>query len=68
MTQDELKVLDAMRTFPRGSRIARQDIINKTHMPAERVNKALDGLDASGHVWQLGDKVRLSTDGTTFDT
>ncbi len=69
MTDDELKVLNAMRTFPHGSRISRQDVLIEARLPLDRLNKALDGLDKSGHVWLLGgDKVRLSSDGTTFDT
>ena len=68
MTYDEAAVLDALRTFPRGARVPRQSVLNQARLPADRVNKALDGLEASGHVWLDGDKVRLSTDGTTFDT
>ena len=68
MTPDELTVLNAMRKIGAGARISRQEIVNHTHLPLERVNKALDGLDASGHVWPMGDKFRLASDGTTFDT
>ena len=68
MTNDELAVLDAIRSFRTSGRIPRQDVVNKTRLSADRVNKALDGLDASGHVWLDGDKVRLASDGRTFDT
>ena len=68
MTNDELAVLEALRTFPRGRHIARQSLVDKTRLPADRVQQALKGLDDSGHVWLEGDKARLSSDGTTFDT
>jgi hypothetical protein len=68
MTYDELAVLEAIRSFPRGSRIPRQSVVDKARLPVERVNKALEGLDASGDVWLDGDKVRLGSTGTTFDT
>ena len=45
MTYDEAAVLDAMRSFPRGRRVPRQDVLNKTHLPVDRMNKALAGLD-----------------------
>ncbi len=68
MTYDEAAVLDAMRSFPRGRRVPRQDVLNKTHLPVDRMNKALAGLETSGHVLLDGDMVKLSSDGTTFDT
>jgi hypothetical protein len=69
MTYDEQAVLNVIRKFPAGTRIPRQSVLDQARMPAERVNKALEGLDASGHVWLLdGDKVRLGSSGTTFDT
>lgn len=68
MTQDELAVLTAIRTFPAGSRISRPAVLVAARLPADRVNKALDGLEASGHIWLIDDKIRLSSDGTTFDT
>ncbi|HKU94024.1 MAG TPA: hypothetical protein VJR58_02055 [Vineibacter sp.] len=68
MTYDEAAVLDAVRSFPRGRRVPRQDVLNKARLPLDRLNKALAGLEASGHVWLDGDMVKLSSDGTTFDT
>jgi len=68
MTYDEAAVLDAVRSFPRGKRVPRQDILNKARLPLDRLNKALTGLEASGDVWLDGDMVRLSSSGTTFDT
>ncbi len=68
MTHDELAVLEAMRTFPRGRHVTQQALADKTRLPADRVQRALKGLDDSGHVWLEGDKARLSSDGTTFDT
>ena len=68
MTYDEQAVLDVLRSFGRGASVARQSVLDRVRLPADRANKALDGLEASGHVWFDGDKVRLSSDGTTFDT
>lgn len=69
MTYDEAAVLEVIKSFPRGSLVARQAIVDNARMPADRVNKALTGLDASGHIWLMdGDKLRLSSSGTTFDT
>jgi hypothetical protein len=68
MTHDEQAVLNALRGFSRGSRVPRKSLLDATRLPADRLVKALDGLEASGHVWQDGDKVRLPSDGTTFDT
>lgn len=68
MTYDEQAVLTALRTFPRGRFVALQALIDQARLPADRVKKALQGLDASGDVWLDGDKVKLASDGTTFDT
>ncbi len=68
MTYDEAAVLDAMRSFPRGRRVPRQDVLNKVHLPLDRLNKALVGLEADGHIRLDGDLVRLESNGTTFNT
>ncbi|MCW5745025.1 MAG: hypothetical protein KIT36_02340 [Alphaproteobacteria bacterium] len=68
MTYDEAAVLDALRRLPRGTRVAQQSLLDQTRLPADRLKQALSGLEASGHVWLMGDKVRLPSDGTTFDT
>lgn len=71
MTQDELTVLNALRALvrdARGTRVMRQAVLDKAELPADRAEKALDGLDRSGHVWVMGKEVRLGSSGSTFDT
>jgi hypothetical protein len=71
MTQDELTVLNTVRDLVRdsqGTRVTRQAVLDNARLPADRVNKALDGLDRGGQVWLMGNEVRLSSSGTTFNT
>jgi hypothetical protein len=68
MTNDELIVLTAMRSLGAGTRLALQEIVTEARLPLDRVNKALEGLEASGHVWAMSGKFRLASDGTTFNT
>ncbi|MBL8674056.1 MAG: hypothetical protein IPK81_10495 [Rhodospirillales bacterium] len=68
MTYDEFAVLDAIRGFGPRARVPRKSIIDKTHLSADRVEKALKGLDDSGHVVLDGDIARTTSEGTTFDT
>jgi hypothetical protein len=68
VTQDEQVVLNAIRTFAAGSRLTRQSVSIAARLPDARLDKALDGLETSGHIWRIDDRIRLSSDGTTFDT
>jgi hypothetical protein len=68
MTHDELAVLNALRDFAPGERVLRPTLLEKTRLSAERLDKALDGLDRSGHIWLEGDKIRTGSDGKTYNT